>query len=309
MILCLGTTPAVQRTMIFKALSLGTVNRAAQVIESPAGKSVNVAKILHTLGQATIATGFLGGDRGQQMRRWLDEAGVPHDFVPVRANTRMCVTLIDQSGNEHTELVEESPQVEDGAWETLLAKLERLLEGARMLVLSGTLVPGGPHDFYARCARSARQRSVPVIADAAGHALLATLPERPLVVKPNRAELAATFGKPLDTDDALRAAMLSLIERGANSVVITLGAQGAAVTDGKRFWRVHSPKVTAVNSIGSGDSFTAGLAARLAHGESLAEACRYGAACGAANALTLVSGKVHLDDVRLLHQQARVEPM
>ena len=49
-ILCLGTTPAVQRVMVFRKLTLDAVNRAATTLDGAAGKSINVAKVLKTLG-------------------------------------------------------------------------------------------------------------------------------------------------------------------------------------------------------------------------------------------------------------------
>ncbi len=48
-ILCLGTTPAMQRVMIFHKLSLDAVNRAATTLDGAGRKSVNVAKALKSL--------------------------------------------------------------------------------------------------------------------------------------------------------------------------------------------------------------------------------------------------------------------
>ena len=60
-ILCIGTTPAAQRVMIFRKLTPDAVNRAATTLDGVAGKSINVAKILKALGAHPVATGFLGG--------------------------------------------------------------------------------------------------------------------------------------------------------------------------------------------------------------------------------------------------------
>ena len=42
MIFCLGTTPAVQRVMVFKKLEIGEVNRALEVHQGIAGKSNSI---------------------------------------------------------------------------------------------------------------------------------------------------------------------------------------------------------------------------------------------------------------------------
>src|SRR5438552_3130749 len=123
MILCLGTTPTVQRTMAFAQLNIDAVNRAIEVRETASGKSLNVARVLHTLGEPVIATGFLGGETGQFIRDDLDRCGIAHDFVSVTPRTRTCTSVIDQSAQTATELIQESSEVEADAWDRLREKI------------------------------------------------------------------------------------------------------------------------------------------------------------------------------------------
>src|SRR5208282_6743867 len=103
MILCIGTTPAAQRVMVFRKLALDAVNRAETTLDGAAGKSVNVAKVLKALGEHPVATGFLGGDRGQEVRALMEAQGIEMEFVEVSARTRQCITVFDKSANTHTE--------------------------------------------------------------------------------------------------------------------------------------------------------------------------------------------------------------
>jgi len=302
MIICLGTTPAVQRVMVFKKLEIGEVNRAVEVHQDVAGKSVNVAKVLAALQKQVRATGFVGGERGQFIRQELDRRRIGHDFVMVQAQTRLCVTILDQGAGTITELVEESQAVAESAWDELLAKVGKLSQ-ARMLILSGTLAGGARPTFYRQCMESTQ---LPAIVDTQGQVLLESLKARPLVAKPNRKELGVALGLSVDTDSSLQHAMIELVELGAKNAVITLGAEGAMAFDGQEFFHINSPKVEAVNSVGSGDAFTAGLAAALVDGQNLSEACRLGAACGAANAMTLMAGEVRAEDVKTLLEQTTV---
>src|SRR3954468_17447969 len=107
MIVCLGTTPALQRTMTFDRLRLDAVNRARSVREYASGKSINAARVVTTLGRPVVATGFLGGDSADACRRDLDAAGIAHDFASVAPRTRMCVTVVDGGAGTATELIEE----------------------------------------------------------------------------------------------------------------------------------------------------------------------------------------------------------
>jgi len=302
-ILCIGTTPAVQRVMVFDAVRIGGVQRARQVVEAPAGKSVNVARVLQALGRTAACTGFIGGPRGRFLVEHLDRLGIAHEFVPVAPETRLCVTVIDAAAHTHTELIEESRDVGREAWHRLEAALQRLIPRSRLVVMSGTLCPGGPVDFYARCTRLAVAAGIPCIVDATGPALLEAVAAGPTVVKPNRAELSATTG--LDVQDGAR----RLVALGARGVVVTMGAEGAMAVDGRGLWRIRGPQVQAVNTIGSGDAVAAGLAAALQDGRPIAQAAALGVACGMANALTLLAGEVDAGEVRRLEQQIVVEPM
>jgi tagatose 6-phosphate kinase len=296
-ILCIGTTPAAQRTMVFRKLTLDAVNRAATTIDGVAGKSVNVAKVLKVLGEEPIATGFLGGDRGQHIRSVLAERRVEAEFVTVQAETRQCITVIDESTGAHTELVEEGRPIGAAAVEALLAVVRRRVAGCRAVVMSGTLAAGVPPDLYLTGTRLAEAEGALSVVDAQGAALTEALKAGPGLVKPNRAELAATAGRPLATEAEVMQAMRELCERGAHRVVITAGERPALAFDGESFWRVVSPRVRAASPIGSGDAFTAGLVWRLLRGDDLGEACRWAAAAGAANALTLMSGELDRADV------------
>ena len=309
MILCIGTTPASQRVMIFRKLTLDAVNRAVTTLDGVAGKSINAAKVLKVLGDRPLATGFLGGSRGERIREELTARGIDHEFVTVASPTRQCVTVIDESNNTHTELVEESRPVEPSDYQKLMDIIRRRLPECRALVMSGTIAPGGSVDLYRQHIRMANDIGILSAVDAQGPALIEALKEKPGLVKPNRLELAATVGRELPDEPAVMAAMRELSERGAQRVVVTAGKEPSLAFDGRRYWRVSAPRIVAVNPIGSGDSFTAALVSRLVRGDDLGEACRWGAAAGTANALTPMAGEVNRPDVELLARETKVEPI
>src|SRR5207248_975991 len=147
-------------------------------------------------------------------------------------------------------------------------------------------------DFYAYCVNRATESAVNVVLDAAGEPLERALASRPLVVKPNRSELAKTLDVPIESDAALRDAIRKLIELGPAWALVTQGKDGAVVSDGQKFWRIRPPQVKAINPIGSGDSLAAGVASAISRGQRMPDAARLGVACAAANALTPVAGIV-----------------
>jgi tagatose 6-phosphate kinase len=293
MILCLGTTPAIQRSMTFGHLTINGVNRTANASQYASGKSINAARVLHTLGQPVICTGFVGGNPGEFILADLDEAEIPHNFVRVEAPTRLCITLIDSSANTATELIEESHAVLPLCFEHLIRKFSELLATASAVLLSGSLPTAAPSDFYARCVSTAVTAKKVVILDATGEPLRQALKTCPSIIKPNRQELSQTVSAPVETDDQIKSAIRQLLAMGPKWAVVTNGSKETVASDGQSFWKISAPKVDVVSPIGSGDSFAAGLTAGVALGQSVPEACRLAAACGSANAMTARAG--HLD--------------
>lgn len=308
MIVCLGTTPVYQRSMVFERLTPDGVNRAAAVHDYASGKSINVARVLHTLGEDVIALGFAGGRRGEAMLADLDAAGIRHDFVRVASETRQCITVIDRSTGTATELVEESKAVGPGDAEALLDKYSESIRTASGCVLSGSLPPGLRDDFYARCL-DLTPATLPVVLDARGEPLrTALLRHAGFIAKMNRDELADTVGEKLNSyEEVIDAARVAVREGGVT--IVTLGADGALVVDPGRAWHVTPPEVAARSAVGSGDSFAAGLIAGIVRGQPVVEACTRAAACGAANAMTDLAGHLSRDNVELMRRRVRVEPV
>jgi tagatose 6-phosphate kinase len=305
-ILCIGTTPAAQRVMIFRKLTPDAVNRAVTTFDGVAGKSINVAKVFRTLGAQPVATGFLGGERGELLRAVIAGRGIESDFVTVKVATRQCITVVDESAGTHTELVEESRPVELADFRKFMAAVRRHIAGCRAAVMSGSIASGCPATLYRDCTRLAETFGALSVVDAQDTALTEALKAKPGLVKPNRPELSATVGRKLKSDADVMRAMRELHERGARRVIVTAGPAPALAFDGRTFRRIITPRIPVVNPIGSGDAFTAGVVWRLLRGDDLGEACRWGAAAGAANALTPMPGELSRKDVNRLAKEVRV---
>jgi tagatose 6-phosphate kinase len=293
--------------MVFRRLVVDSVNRAASTFDGSAGKSVNVAKVLSALGAQAVAVGFFGGDRGEEIGADLKARGIELDFVTVAERTRQCVTLIDESASAVTELVEESRPVPGSAYGQLLEIIYSWMDRCRAVVMSGTLTPGGPTDFYRRCIERSHQIGVLSVVDAQGPVLIEALKAGPGLVKPNRAELAATAGRALLDEAAVLGAMRELHGNGAQRVVVTAGKDPILASDGQAIWRIHPARIHPVNPIGSGDAFTAALTWRLLCGDDLGAACRWAVAAGGANALTALAGEVDPQEVKRLIDETVAE--
>jgi len=84
-----------------------------------------------------------------------------------------------------------------------------------------------------------------------------------------------------ESQSEIIAAARSLLVRPGQSVVVTLGAAGCLVVKRDTAQPIAGRKGSVVDTTGAGDCFCGVLAARLAEGDTLAEAARMANAAGA----------------------------
>ena len=80
----------------------------------------------------------------------------------------------------------------------------------------------------------------------------------PKFVKPNKTELEEIFDKEINTDQEVIDCAKQLIEEGAQSVIVSLGGEGAIYVDSNIQLKAIVPNGEVVNTVGSGDSTVAG---------------------------------------------------
>jgi tagatose 6-phosphate kinase len=254
-ILCVCPSPAIDVTYRVDRLVPGATVRVNRVDSHPGGKGVNVARVLHALGEEVLVVAPSGGEPGEELRRGLVAVGVPARLISDSTTTRRTVTVVDERGDA-TCLVEPSSTT---AWAELVAAVEGSLGGARVVVVSGSLPGGVPPGGVAALVGAARSRGVPVVVDTHGPALLEALEAGADVVTPNVDELAAV----VRDDDPTRAAR-QLAQLHGSVVVVSRGPDGVTVVTPAAAWEARPGAAVTGNPTGAGDALVAGLARGLA---------------------------------------------
>ncbi|MEW5961345.1 MAG: 1-phosphofructokinase family hexose kinase [Chloroflexota bacterium] len=304
MLLAITPNPPLDRTLHVPRLAVGAVQRATGVHLSAGGKGLNVARVARLLGCPTLASGPLAGQSGRIFAELAGAEGIPADWYGLKSGeTRTCL-LINHDHGDATVINEPGPTVSAADWRGFAAYVRQLAAAAGAVAFAGSLPPGVAADALGALARSLATPPRAVYLDTSGPALTAALAQPAgLCLKVNRAELSAGLGLELADLGQIVEAGRRLLGRGAALVVVTMGAQGAVAVSEEEAWQATPPPIAVVSSVGSGDSFLAGLAVARWRGEALDRALALAVACGAANALTSLPGQLDLTTLDKLLQQ------
>lgn len=302
MIITVTPNASIDRTYLVEDFGVDRINRPEEVFVCAGGKGINVARVLKELGREAVATGFVGGQIGDLIVRWLSKESIPQDFVRVEQESRLCVKVMDPKNGTQTEINEAGPVIASGDTEALTTKIDALLPQCDLLMLCGNCPPGVPVSLYADLTVMARKRGVRTILDTSGEVLQEGVKASPYMVKPNVAELCQLAGAEFCTLEEISRAAKSLKQFGIGVTAVTMGRSGAIATDGVQVWQATPPEITFASAVGSGDAFLAAFADSMLAAESIPDALAWATAAGAANATTYRAGFCSKESIMEIRQ-------
>ncbi|HIR27132.1 MAG TPA: ribokinase [Candidatus Choladousia intestinigallinarum] len=97
----------------------------------------------------------------------------------------------------------------------------------------------------------------------------------------NEVEAGYYAGKTIDTMGKASTEAQEMSKRYGNTVIITMGKDGAVVSGEGGTWQIPSQEVQAVETTGAGDSFIGGVGYALLNGMDIYAACRFATKCSA----------------------------
>jgi len=269
MIVTVTPNPSIDRTVTLGGpLTRGAVHRVTSVTSEPGGKGVNVARALSLAGLDALA--LLPAAESDPIVAALHAVGVDFRCVPVTGAVRTNLAITETDGTT-TKLNEPGAHLDAVALSALTQAVRDAAQRASWVVLSGSLPPGVPDDWYAqvvatlatfpcRVAVDTSERPLAALAAAFGTAA-------PDLIKPNAEELASLVGASAeDLENAAAAgdpepvvtAAKRLLDDGVGAVLVTLGAAGAVLVDSVGSWMATPPPITPRSTVGAGDSSLAG---------------------------------------------------
>jgi len=293
--------PVMQKTLILDDITEGQANRCRSSRLDTAGKGVNVIRVLRQLGAEVVHLTQLDGFLVDEFLKKIHEDHLNIEWVPSGAEIRFCYTLINRKHRTITEIVEEGEPVSKETEKNIWSHYTRLLKESDVIIISGSKAPGFSDKIIPDMVKEAKNQNKFVILDFRGNDLKNSIPYSPDIIKPNLFEFTQTFFPDNHKiEEEPLGSLLPDIEKKMNEFYYSLGIT-TILTNGKQetlytlegsVKKLFPETIKPINTIGSGDAFTAGLAWKISQGEALKEAIEFAHICGAKNARLLRPGVI-----------------
>ncbi len=249
----------------------------------PGGKGANQAVAAARQGMSVAMVGRVGSDGfGPLLIDNLNQNNVDTTHVQMdpQSATGTAIIVVDANGQNSIVL---SP---GGNGKVSPADVDSLSFADYKLLLLQLEIP---LDAVLLATRRAKESGLRVLLNPApARPLPDELISLPDFILPNETELSLLTNQPVNDLASVENAAKTLLERGAQNVIVTLGAQGALIVAGKQLIHVDTYHVDVVDTTAAGDAFIGGFAAKLLElpgmqeqAPALHKAVRYGCACGA----------------------------
>ena len=235
------------------------------------GKGGNQAVAAAQMGASVAMAGRIGhDDAGQRLRAVLEESGVDHGQV------RAC----DEPSGMRAENIEahgdNGAGVVTGA--TPILSGDDIVEppDAKVLLLQNEV----PEQVNLTLAKRAKGHVRVMLNAAPSRSMSDELLACVGVLIVNRVEAADLVGAKGASLDAESAA-IAIREMGPDVAIVTLGSDGLVIADASGAEKLDAIGVNMLSSHGAGDMFCGALAAMIAKGATLLEACKFSSAAAA----------------------------
>lgn len=305
MILSVCPNPSIDCTMEMEQLVVGRLNRVNNKIVTYSGKALNSAIGVKRLGGDSFATGFMYENEGSLFVSNLDKEGVKNSFIWNKGHVRTNYKIVDNR-SMLTEINDKGEMVSKENQQKLLSLVETLSPSASVVIMSGSLPSGVLDDYYFKLAKAVDKKAK-IIVDTEGEKLKKSLSAGVYMVKPNLRELEQIAGESLSNRKDMLKACYSLIDRGAENVLLSLGREGAILTDGSNSYFCKSTSVAVNSTVGAGDSMVAAASVMIEQGAEKAEILKNAVAAGTASITTPGTNLFYRDKFEEIYGKIFVE--
>ena len=306
LIYCTLLNPALDVIYSLKEFRSGNTITNIPSFSIPAGKGVNVARVVKTLGEDVCVTGLMAEYDLKRCTDFLELLKIDHRLYKIPGGLRINATLLEESSGFTSHISSANPPLPPRIQLEFLHLVEGLVSPGDLWCFSGSLPRGFEDDAYRKLIKSCKSKGADTLLDSRGAALKFGVRAKPMMIKPNIAELEGFFDEQIRGVHHLALKGKRLVDMGIAYVFISLGADGMIAIHENDCLLCSSPQIRTLDTVGCGDALVGGILVARKRSFSFSEMCRMAIACGASKALHRGPGVVSLDEVWQLMEDVKI---
>lgn len=302
MILTVCPNPSIDCTIELDNLCVGKLNRIDNKVETYSGKALNVAIGIARLNERCVATGFMFDKQRHVFEANLKREGVDYDFINQEGSTRVNYKIIDKK-SMLTEINDRGEEVTVQKQTELLEKIKGLSRHAKIVVISGSLPKGVEPDYYGEMVKSV-MCDAKIIVDTEKLNMSSAIKEREVfMAKPNLVELEKFAGMNIHSLSDMVKASYKYLDKGVRNVLVSMGKDGALLTDGHQSYYCKSENVAVNSTVGAGDSMISAVCVGLKKNVDKIELLKMAVAAGTAAVTTSGTNLFYYDKYKEIYDK------
>lgn len=305
-IITVSLNPALDVTLWIPSMDFSEPNKTTAEKLYAGGKSINISRVLASLGEDSLSLGVIGEDNSRMFTSLLDADRVRYDFVSVPGSIRENITLVIPD-KRVLKVNRAGCPVSREAMDAVKKRiLDEVRDGAPvLLVFAGSLPPNITPEAYKAFIMSLQRENVRVAIDTSVFKSEDLEEIRPFIIKPNLPEFRQMCGSNLPTEQSI-IKFAQRMSEFVDHVMVSLGSKGLLYVDKTRILRMMPPQVTVRSTIGAGDTTLAAFIYGLQNGGDPGEAAVYAAAAGTASVLLDGTAVVTASQVAAVRSEVQV---
>ena len=265
-----------------ETLLVDEVNRGSHEIYKAGGKGLNVSKILSVMNIPSKAIAVLGGFTGQYIQDSFEED--PNiEMIPIPVDGMNRINMKANYGKKALCVNGSGPVANNCTVQFLLDEIAKI-NADDIVIISGSVMHGFPDDFVTALAQAVHQRNAKVVIDMEQITMEQLKECRPYLIKPNLYEFQLLFENDEINESNIDEYLKKANEIGIENILVSLGKDGAVLSNAQGIFRLDQPRTVLVNKVGAGDAMLASFIGKLSQGYSSEEALQWGGAAGNATA-------------------------
>jgi len=243
------------------------------VVKKPGGKGANQAVAVSKLGGEVTFLSALGchGDESILYDMFnLSKLSVNKLRICNEANTGCAYITVDSTGQNSIVVI---PGANDYCDADYLQKCDDAFKDADIILLCME-IPFESVEYTIKRAKKLNKKVVlnPAPApDFFNEELFSSID----ILTPNETELEKLSGLPVSNINEVETAAKSLLRKGLNSIIVTIGSKGALYISSNKVELFSSPKVKVKDTTAAGDTFNGALCVYLAENHSIEESIEF----------------------------------